>query len=203
MSEFKLRVYLVPEFTDIPDPPVPGTLYFVTELAKIFLCRSDLTLEEYAGGGLPGLPGADGREVEIQSDGTAIQWRYAGDADWTDIESLENLKGPKGDTGDGLHIAGNAAAADDLPASAPVTDVWLAGGHLYSYDGSEWIDHGEIQGPAGEDGPPGADGRELELRKNGTTVQWRLAGDTDWTNLFTLEELALPPEIDGGNAAGQ
>lgn len=55
-------------------------------------------LEENGGGG--GTPGKDGREIELQNNGTAIQWRYVGDDDWTDLVQLSSLKGEKGDKGD-------------------------------------------------------------------------------------------------------
>ena len=55
-------------------------------------------LEENGGGG--GTPGKDGREIELQNSGTAIQWRYVGDDDWTDLVQLSALKGEKGDKGD-------------------------------------------------------------------------------------------------------
>ena len=54
-----------------------------------------------AGGGGAGTPGKDGREIEIQNNGTAIQWRYVGDSEWTDLVQLSNLKGegiPEGGT---------------------------------------------------------------------------------------------------------
>ena len=53
------------------------------------------------GGGGSGTPGKDGREIEIQNNGTAIQWRYVGDSDWTDLVQLSDLKGegiPEGGT---------------------------------------------------------------------------------------------------------
>lgn len=55
-------------------------------------------LEENGGGG--GTPGKDGREIELQNSGTAIQWRYEGDDAWTDLVQLSALKGEKGDKGD-------------------------------------------------------------------------------------------------------
>ena len=55
-------------------------------------------LEENGGGG--GTPGKDGREIELQNSGTAIQWRYVGDNAWTDLVQLSSLKGEKGDKGD-------------------------------------------------------------------------------------------------------
>lgn len=55
-------------------------------------------LEENGGGG--GSAGKDGREIELQNNGTAIQWRYEGDDVWTDLVQLSSLKGEKGDKGD-------------------------------------------------------------------------------------------------------
>lgn len=52
-----------------------------------------------AGGGGSGTPGKDGREIEIQNSGTAIQWRYAGDGSWTDLVQLSEITGPKGNPG--------------------------------------------------------------------------------------------------------
>lgn len=46
-----------------------------------------------------GDPGNDGREVEFQSNGTYIQWRYVGEATWTDLVLLSTLKGDTGATG--------------------------------------------------------------------------------------------------------
>ena len=53
-----------------------------------------------AGGGGSGTPGKDGREVELQNSGTAIQWRYVGDESWTDLVQLSEITGTKGDPGD-------------------------------------------------------------------------------------------------------
>lgn len=58
-------------------------------------------LELAISGGGSGTPGKDGREIEIQNNGTAIQWRYVGDSDWTDLVQLSDLKGegiPEGGT---------------------------------------------------------------------------------------------------------
>ena len=38
-----------------------------------------------------------GREVELRNNGTAIQWRYTDSNDWTDLVSLEDLRGPAGE----------------------------------------------------------------------------------------------------------
>lgn len=40
--------------------------------------------------------GTNGREVELQSNGTHIQWRYVGDTDWNNLVALADLKGANG-----------------------------------------------------------------------------------------------------------
>ena len=65
-------------------------------LAQIWAAIDELK----AGGGGSGTPGKDGREIELQNNGTAIQWRYVGDSGWTDLVQLSALKGDKGDKGD-------------------------------------------------------------------------------------------------------
>ena len=65
------------------------------DVIEQILARLD-ELEENGGGG--GTPGKDGREIELQNNGTAIQWRYVGDDDWTDLVQLSSLKGDPGTT---------------------------------------------------------------------------------------------------------
>jgi len=50
-------------------------------------------------GGGSGEAGADGREVELQANATHIQWRYVGDASWTNIVPLADIKGVDGTDG--------------------------------------------------------------------------------------------------------
>ncbi len=65
-------------------------------LAQIWAAIDELK----AGGGGSGTPGKDGREVELQNSGTAIQWRYVEESEWIDLVQLSELKGDKGDKGD-------------------------------------------------------------------------------------------------------
>lgn len=50
-------------------------------------------------GAAKGLAGDDGREIEIQNNGTHIQWRYAGDVSWTNLVALSTITGATGATG--------------------------------------------------------------------------------------------------------
>ena len=67
------------------------------DIIEQILARLD-ELEENGGGS--DTSGKDGREIEIQNNGTVIQWRYVGDSSWTDLVQLSALKGEKGDKGD-------------------------------------------------------------------------------------------------------
>ena len=46
-----------------------------------------------------------------------------------------------------------------------------------------------VTGGGGGGGGSGADGREVELRDNGTHLQWRYVGDSSWTNLKLWDDL--------------
>lgn len=41
--------------------------------------------------------GQDAREIELKNSGTYIQWRHAGDEEWTNLVALEDIKGNPGD----------------------------------------------------------------------------------------------------------
>lgn len=67
------------------------------DIIEQILARLD-ELEENGGGG--GSAGKDGREIELQNNGTAIQWRYVGDSSWTDLVQLSEITGPQGPAGE-------------------------------------------------------------------------------------------------------
>lgn len=60
-------------------------LYGDTEVAKVTITG--------------GSGGSDAREIELQKSGTAIQWRYTGDSEWTDLVTLAEITGPAGSPG--------------------------------------------------------------------------------------------------------
>lgn len=71
------------------------------------------------GGGEGGADGQDGREVQLRNSGTNIEWRYVGDAAWTNLATLEALRGPKGS--DGASIKGDQGLS--------AYQVWTAAGN--------------------------------------------------------------------------
>ena len=127
--------------------------------------------------GIQGEQGLQGIQGEKGDKGDAFTY-----ADFTQ-EQLAALKGEKGDTGEqgpagadgtSVNIVGNVANASDL---ANITDVskgegYIADdtGHLHVYNGTEFIDVGEIrgpQGPAGEQGPQGIQGEKGDTGEQG------------------------------------
>ena len=136
-----------------------------------------------AGGGGSGTPGKDGREIELQKSSTAIQWRYEGDDEWTDLVQLSDLKGDPGTNGITPTIGenGNWYLGEEDTGKPSRGEQGPAG-----QDGAkgEKGDRGDI-GPQGETGPQGAAGEGLPpggntgqiLRKKSETDY-----DTEWTD---------------------
>lgn len=82
---------------------------------------------------------ASGQLVLTLSDDTAI---IAG-----------NVVGEKGKDGTGVNILGSCNSSSQLPsANNTKGDGYLINGHLYIWDGEDWVDGGNIQGPKGADG---------------------------------------------------
>lgn len=67
--------------------------------------------------GADGVDGADGREIELQKTATHVQWRYAGEATWTDLVALSDITGPAGTNG-----TNGTNGSDGAPGS-----VWYSG----------------------------------------------------------------------------
>ena len=71
--------------------------------------------------------GADGREVELQTNSTHIQWRYSGESEWRNLIELKRLEGPsgaKGETGQNAvnpnFSVGTSSVPPPLTPSAPL-----------------------------------------------------------------------------------
>lgn len=73
--------------------------------------------------------------------------------------------------------------------------------YIWGVDTGDWTPIGSLQGPQGI---AGEDGRAAEFRASGGYLQWRLVGDTSWTNLLPLADITGPAGSDGdAGAAGK
>src|SRR5690606_13620659 len=71
------------------------------------------------------------------------------------------VKGDKGDPGTGINILGSYDSYEDLVDAHPTGnegDAYLVQGDLYVWDGSQWLNVGNIQGPQGDKGDEGDKG---------------------------------------------
>lgn len=118
--------------------------------------------------------GADAREIELQKSGTTIQWRYAGDSEWTDLVTLAEITGPagspgpqgeKGDTGakGEQGLAGQKGDPGEPGVQGPKGDPGPKGEPGATGEKGEQGIQGPVgpAGPQGEKGEPGKDGRGI------------------------------------------
>ena len=115
---------------------------------------------------LADLKGDAGASVELRKTTTEIQWRLVGAASWITLVLLDDIKGPVGDTGiqgppgPGFSYRGAVATVGDLPI--PSTQGFgfrvTATGDLHIFNGSAWVNAGQLQGPKGDQGDIGNQG---------------------------------------------
>lgn len=84
--------------------------------------------------------------------------------EWSDWQ-VQKIKGEKGDKGSGIAVKGAFATLDELKAKYPNGpendgDCYVVGNYLYAWNGSEWINIGQI---AGENGINGKDSVRIDL----------------------------------------
>ena len=96
----------------------------------------------------------------VDADGTLTWTNKAGLANPAAV-NVKGTKGEKGDPGTGITIKGKYDSLSALQAAHPKADegdAYMAGTNLYVWNGSAWIDCGNVQGPKGEKGDPGSKG---------------------------------------------
>ncbi|WP_337807664.1 hypothetical protein [Phascolarctobacterium succinatutens] len=102
----------------------------------------------------------------VDADGTLTWTNKAGLAN----PAAVNVKGAKGDPGTGITLKGKYDSLSALQAAHPKADegdAYMAGTNLYVWNGSAWIDCGNIQGPKGEKGDTGLQGVQGEKGERG------------------------------------
>ena len=169
-----------------------------TEASKVTLKDGSVTenhLSEEVKQKLEGI-GQDGREVEFQKSDSHIQWRYVGQAEWTNLVALADIKGEDG------YTPQKGIDYDDGEDGREV-EIQKSATHIqWRYEGdSSWIDLISLTDLKGEDGytpqkgtdyDDGTDGKEVEFQKSTTHIQWRYVGDTTWIDLVALEDIKGP-----------
>ena len=119
--------------------------------------------------GPAGKNGVDGKEIELQKGSSHIEWRYKGTDLWNQLIALTELKGDPGQAG----------------AVGPQGPRGENGAPGAKGDTGETGPRGE-QGVAGQ---KGADGKQIELKKGDTHIEWQYAGTNSWQQLIALSEL--------------
>lgn len=134
-------------------------------------------------------------------------------------DGAKGAKGDKGDKGDtgaagtGLNNRGSWAASTFNPGdyvfaagSTAPTSMWILSGNAPyasstqpNTDASHWIEFEAPAGAAGTNGTNGTngiDGKNVELRKTVSAIQWRLDGGT-WADIVLLSEITGPQGTPG------
>lgn len=86
------------------------------------------------------------------------------------IKGPQGVQGEKGDPGTGIKIKGKYDSLSALQAAHPKADegdAYMAGTNLYVWNGSTWLDCGNIKGDKGEKGDTGLQGVQGEKGERG------------------------------------
>lgn len=104
-----------------------------------------------------------GKSVELQSNGSSIQWRNTGDTAWTNLLALSAITGP-------------------------AIEMRVSGGNIqWRVTGATtWNNLIATSALVGSPGPA------IELQVNGGFIQWRVTGATTWNNLIAISALVGP-----------
>lgn len=146
------------------------------------------------GGGGSGTPGKDGREIQIQNNGTAIQWRYVGDESWTDLVQLSDITGAKGDPGE-----------DGITPTIEENGNWYLGDEDTGKPSRGEKGNPGDKGDPGEKGDPGPTGATPNIQIG--TVQTLEPGQQATASMTGTPEnpllnLGIPKGATGGGEGG-
>ena len=165
----------VPTEADLPETSTTGYGYVVAETGDIWVWDGDIWINmgplqgppgPQGDQGIPGEDGQDGASVELRKTLTDLEWRLTGQATWTTLVPLADIKGPVGDTGPdgpagpGFSYRGSLATVGNLPPSSVQGYGYKveASGDLYIFNGVAWVNAGPLQGPKGDQGDQGIQG---------------------------------------------
>lgn len=115
------------------------------------------------GSGESGIPGQDGREIELRKGETHIEWSYVGEDNWKQLVSIEELKGQKGQ--DGQKGADGTPGRDGQDgANGKEIELRKGENHIeWRYVEEEsWKQLIALEDLKGQDGIPGINGQDGE-----------------------------------------
>ena len=137
--------------------------------------------------GSQGAAGANGLNVELRKSANVIQWRLTGDAIWSDLYNLNDFKGADGAAGTNGKNIEIQKGTTHIQWRLVGDTTWIDLVSLASLKG----DTGATgpQGTTGTTGAAGTNGKNIEIQKGTTHIQWRLVGDTTWIDLVSLASL--------------
>lgn len=133
-------------------------LKYENSILKLMSGETELARVTITGGG----SGGTAREIELQKSDAAIQWRYVGDEEWTDLVLLTDLKGEtgeKGDKGDPGEKGETGDKGDQGEKGEPGTSVtheWK--GTILQITSASGISEMDLKGEKGDTGEPGEKG---------------------------------------------
>ena len=99
---------------------------------------------------IPDTSGEDGREIELQTTSTEIQWRYVGDPSWTTLILLSELKGDQGDPG-----TNGSDGTDGREVEIQVNDTHIQWRYVGTSTWNDLIALSELKGDKGDSGIAG------------------------------------------------
>ncbi len=130
--------------------------------------------------------------LEVQNNGTAIQWKYSDETDWHDLVALDELKGTAGENGKDGVDGKNGINGKDGTDGKNGTDGRDGVNGKDGTNGKDGID--------GKDGVNGVNGKTVEVKRTDTHIQWRYEGE-DWQNLVAIADITGPAGQKGADGA--
>jgi len=142
---------------------------------------------------ITGEAGADGREIEVQVAGGYIQWRYEGDATWTNLIALSSLMGAAGTNGtNGRQVAFR------------IDSGYIQWQYVGDATWTNLLALTVITGPAGTNGSNGTNGTDgvtptIAINQdgywviNGTVTAYKASGTSETPAFYTVTY-----EVNGG-----
>lgn len=127
--------------------------------------------------GPQGIQGIAGPQGEIGPTGPQGTTGPQGDTGPQGIQGPIGPQGEEGPPGTGIAIQGSVPSSGNLPPTGNTEgDAWITAdtGHMWVWDGTQWVDAGLVQGPVGPQGPqgiqgvPGPEGPQGDVGPQGT-----------------------------------